>query len=440
MADFLFILSRDGRILHVNPAVEERLGFAKAELVGQPVLEVHPPERREEAAAIVAAMLQGGRELCPIPLLTKSGNFIPVETKVRRAKLNDEEVLLGISRDISERFKAEQALRESRRKYKAIFDQSPIAIEFFDSGGELIDINQACLDIFGVLNPEELRGFRLFEDPNISEPVKALLRAGKPARYESEFNFDAVHERKLYATPKQGLMSLDLQLMPLMENNSILGYVAQVQDITVCKHAERSLHETVERLQLILEGTKDGAWDWDLTTGAVVFDERWASMLGYRIDEIGKHVSAWEVRIHPEDKAEAMRILNDHLEGRIPYYESEHRMMTKEGTWKWILDRGKVVQRDADGKPLRAAGTHSDIAKRKEQEAERERLLLELKEAAAKIKTLSGLLPICAGCKKIRDDHGSWNPVEIYVQRHSEAQFTHGLCPECVDKYFAGAQ
>lgn len=77
-----------------------------------------------------------------------------------------------------------------------------------------------------------------------------------------------------------------------------------------------------------------------------------------------------------------------------------------------------------------------DIAKRKQREAERERLVQELQEALAQVKTLSGLLPICANCKKIRDDQGYWHNVEVYVRDHSEARFSHGICPECMTKLY----
>jgi two-component system, cell cycle sensor histidine kinase and response regulator CckA len=436
LGDFLFIGDSLGRIKQVNAIVVEKLGYSPEELIGQPIAVVHPRDRRDEACAVVAAMLAGQIDTCRVPLLTKDGRLIPVETKITQGKWGGQPALLGISRDVTERERTARALEESRRKYRAIFDQSPIAIEFFGSDGRLLQANQSCLDMFGVLDPQEIRGFDLFDDPNLSDDVKQALLAGQPVSTEICFSFDAVRERRLYGTSRTGIVVLDFRITPLLDGPTRIGYVAQLQDITRRKTVEARLREEEERLELVLEGSHDGFWDWDNTTGNVSYGGRWAEMLGYERDEIVPHVSSWEKLVHPEDHPQVMHALTEHLEGRSEMYETEHRVRTKSGTWKWILDRGKVVSRDADGRPLRTAGTHSDITERKEREAERERLIRELQEANARIRTLSGLLPICSACKKIRDDQGYWNHVEIYVQRFTDAQFTHGMCPDCMRKLF----
>ncbi len=128
------------------------------------------------------------------------------------------------------------------------------------------------------------------------------------------------------------------------------------------------LAEREERLKLALHGADLGLWDWDLATGKVVFNERWAQMLGYRLDEIEPHVSSWGRLVHPDDMPHVREVLDAHLEGRTPAYETEHRMKAKSGAWVWVLDRGRVIERDAKGAPLRAVGTHLDITERKRAE------------------------------------------------------------------------
>jgi PAS domain S-box-containing protein len=91
-------------------------------------------------------------------------------------------------------------------------------------------------------------------------------------------------------------------------------------------------------------------------------------MLGYALDEIDPHVRSWEKLIHPDDRPHVMSVLNRHLDEETPVYETEYRLRTKSGTWKWVLDRGKVFERDENGKPLRAAGTHLDITEHKQAE------------------------------------------------------------------------
>ncbi|NIP99184.1 MAG: PAS domain-containing protein, partial [Nitrospinaceae bacterium] len=128
---------------------------------------------------------------------------------------------------------------------------------------------------------------------------------------------------------------------------------------------EKALRINEERLKLALEGASDGLWDWNVATGEVYFSPRWMTMLGYEPFELEGNVKTWEKLVHPEDMAHVMEVLTQHLEGKTPFYQTEHRVKGKHGHWVWILDRGKVVERDADGKPLRAVGTHADITQLK---------------------------------------------------------------------------
>ena len=186
-----------------------------------------------------------------------------------------------------------------------------------------------------------------------------------------------------------------------------------------------------------LEGNRDGVWDWNLITNSVFFSRRWKEMLGYEENEISHHLSEWDTRVHPDDKEAAYADIKKHLEGKTDHYENVHRLKCKNGSYKWILDRGKILGWTEEGKPLRFVGTHTDITLQKEAEFEHLRLIEDLKMALVKIKQLSGLIPICASCKKIRDDKGYWNQLETYIKEHSEADFTHSICPECSEKIFS---
>jgi len=141
-----------------------------------------------------------------------------------------------------------------------------------------------------------------------------------------------------------------------------------VQDVTERRQADRALRESEERLNLALRGADLGLWDWNVQTGRTIFNERWAEMLGYTLDEIPNDVSAWEELIHPDDVEQVRASLGAHLEGETPAYESEHRLKTRDGGWAWVLDRGKVLERDRDNRPLRMVGTHLDITERKQAE------------------------------------------------------------------------
>jgi len=185
-----------------------------------------------------------------------------------------------------------------------------------------------------------------------------------------------------------------------------------------------------------IEGNRDGVWDWNAITDEVYFSPRWKEMLGFDEDEITNNLSEWDKRLHPDDREAVYLDLNAHLNGKTAFYQNEHRVQCKDGSYKWILDRGKILTWTEDGQPLRVVGTHTDITSKKKIELENQHLIKELSEALDKVKLLSGFLPICASCKKIKDDKGYWNQIENYIIDHSEAEFSHGFCPDCVRKLY----
>jgi PAS domain S-box-containing protein len=137
------------------------------------------------------------------------------------------------------------------------------------------------------------------------------------------------------------------------------------------RRAAAALGESERRLALALEAGQLGFWDWDVPSGRVHFGGLWATMLGYEPAAIEPNLGAWEALIHPDDRDAAARALADHLEGRTDFYEREHRLRHRDGSWRWILGRGRVVERDADGRALRAIGTHTDVTARRHAEEER---------------------------------------------------------------------
>ena len=196
---------------------------------------------------------------------------------------------------------------------------------------------------------------------------------------------------------------------------------------------QEQLQLSEERLKMVLEGSQQGFWDWNIETGEVQRNERWAEMLGYTLKEFENDTDTWTRLIHPDDRDAAWASIIDHLEGRTECHKREYRMRAKDGSYRWILDHAKVVKRARDGRPLRMSGTHMDITDRKCIEEERDQLIASLQEALQEIRTLKGIIPICSYCHRIRDEEGAWDKLEEYLTRHSYAEFSHGICPECYD-------
>jgi PAS domain S-box-containing protein len=187
------------------------------------------------------------------------------------------------------------------------------------------------------------------------------------------------------------------------------------------------IRESEERLQMALQGADLGIWDWDITSGKVVVDPRWAGMLGYAVDEIVPDDRTWRQLVHPDDLDATVRLLEEHLQGRSPSYEAEYRLRHKQGHWIWILARGRVHERGPDGQALRASGTHLDITERKHA-AEQQQTLEGLLAQSQKIESvgrLAGgvahdlnnmLTPILGHCELLAEELPPDDPQQFGLQ------------------------
>ena len=154
------------------------------------------------------------------------------------------------------------------------------------------------------------------------------------------------------------------------ESGRVLGIGTITRDITAVTRARADAAAAQERVELALKGADLAAWDWDIETGDVILNARWAEMRGLRPEDVRPHVDSWRSGVHPDDWPGTERALFDHVEGRTPEYEVEYRAATHDRGWIWVLDRGKVVARDESGRPIRMAGTGLDITERKRLEHE----------------------------------------------------------------------
>lgn len=171
---------------------------------------------------------------------------------------------------------------------------------------------------------------------------------------------------------------LDIEIQPLRDaSGAVTGFMAIENDVTEAVRAREELASAVRRLNLVVAGADLGTWEWNLETNELLFNDRWSTMLGYSPFEIDRHLHAWQRLVHPDDRERVERVLRDHLEGRTDFYRADIRLLRKEGSYAWVLDAGKVSDRDASGRPLRMSGIRLDINDRQERrELERLNALL----------------------------------------------------------------
>jgi PAS domain S-box-containing protein len=215
------------------------------------------------------------------------------------------------------------------------------------------------------------------------------------------------------------------------------GEVAEIQsvgqDITEQKEMEEAVRRSEERFRQLAENIREVFWLFDNNEQKVIYvSPAYAEIWGRSVQDLYDRYDEWADSIHPEDVDFAKESLEQVLKTGGGE-EREYRIVRPDGTVRWVSDKAYAIY-DESGEVYRIAGTAEDITKRKTAEEELMQTTSELKEALAKIKTLKGLIPICAWCKKIRDDKGYWKILETYLKEHSEAEFTHGICPDCLSK------
>jgi len=220
------------------------------------------------------------------------------------------------------------------------------------------------------------------------------------------------------------LITLFVAFMILQHQRAHVALVQRLRLEEEARHRERQLShaQTIAHV---------GSWEWDMTTNVVTWSDELRRMYGVRADAPAGY-NEFLALAHPDDRVRLQTLVADGLQARrtIDY---EWRVVRPDGEVRYMQARNVVITDDA-GQAIRMAGTSLDITDRKYAEASQQALLQELQASVAEVKVLRGILPICANCKRIRGEDGGWEAVESYVRDHTNAEFTHGLCPDCAKK------
>nr|WP_280845447.1 PAS domain S-box protein [Neoroseomonas nitratireducens] len=369
-ADGIVIADAQGRIVAANGATLRMFGYASlAEILGCDIALLMPPADVWRQAGFVAAQRPGalprvlGLEGRAMVARRRDGSQFPVELSIGSFTSDGQAHLTGIIRDVSERRRAEAALAESDMRLRLTHEAAGIGIWEIDL-------------IRGVtrLAPDTARLYGLPPDHPLEFPREHWQRIVHP---------DDAPRAKWQAHEKDGPFApFDVTFRVPQRDGSLRwlqgigraipgpdGGPARILgvnfDVTDRRMLEERLRESEERLRLTVEATGEGMWDVHIPSGRATFTAAFAAMLGYALSEIEQDVSFWERRVHPEDMPEVRRQLDEHLRGATSAYVSEHRLRHRDGHWIWVLDRGRVVEREADWRPVRMLGTLQDITARK---------------------------------------------------------------------------
>ncbi|HWQ68099.1 MAG TPA: PAS domain S-box protein [Methanospirillum sp.] len=377
--EMIFVLNMQGCIITVNNAVVNRLLYTAEELRGQHVLMLHVPEQQDEALQNVQGMIAGTIDSCPVPILTKDGRRIEVETKVTRGMWNNQDVLIGVSRDVTDRKRAEAALQKSEEEFRGIFNTvndgifiHKIAPEKFF--GNLINVNQVACQMLQYTQEELLMHgpqdiISGYKNRQLSDIIEELSSTGH-AIFETE-------QRRKDGTSIQ--VEINARVVNLQGNDVIISVV---RDITERTRIKEELLKLSERLSLAVQAGGVGIWDYDVVTNVLIWDDQMFSLYGIRKEAFCGAYEAWRSVIHPDDQVRGDIEIKMALRGDKEF-NTEFRVCWPNGSIRTIRALA-LVQRDSSGRPLRMIGTNWDITEQKQAEEA-------LNESNRKIRLLTNL-------------------------------------------------
>ncbi|MEH2063128.1 MAG: PAS domain-containing protein [Nostoc sp.] len=328
---------------------------------------LHPDDRDRVLAAVERAVATGEDYDIEFRVVYPNGKirWALSQGKVLYDQDGQPIQMAGIDLDITERKKSAEILRESEERFRQLAENIDAVFWIKEvSENQVSYVSPAYKKLWG-LNPQELyQGQQAWVDRIHPEDREATDRAFHEKAIAGKFD-----EEYRIILPDGSIRWVHDRCFPLRdETGEIYRFAGIAEDISEHKQAEQTLRDSEERLQMALEGSGGGLWDWNIITNEDYLSSRWLEMLGYEKGELPDDFSSWERLIHPDDKVWVMERLNAHLQDDSVSYKFEYQMLTKSGEWKWISNHGKVVSRDQQGNPLRMAGIHHDVTDRKQAE------------------------------------------------------------------------
>ena len=402
------------RPLRVVGRVTERVGRDVRELYAEPA-------DREKVMAALGE--RGVLEDFPLDFLAKDGTVkhAVLSARVERDEHGQPTAIEGALRDVTERHRMEQAVSASEERYRLLVESAADPIFTIDRQGRFLFVNGVAAGYFGRL-PQEMTGTHMAD----WFPEEAAGRQAENVRLAIETGIGATYESAIPIRGEERWFSADIR--PIREaSGEIRSAQVIARDMTDAKRAETRLRRTEQLYRTLARSFPNGAvflYDHNLRF-TLAEGEGLATVGPSRESLIGR--TPCEV-FPPEvcrvlEPAYRRALIGESARVVVPFASREY-------------DVHVVPVRGEQGEIAFGLVMTQDVTARQRAERERERLINDLQEAVKSIRTLRGLIPICSGCKKVRNDRGYWEQVEDYVRAHSEATFSHGLCGECARKLY----
>ncbi len=374
MREGLWVSDASHRIIYANQAMSEISGIPEAGLIGMNVLELFSESAMPSLRDVylgVADMLQAKPWSCQITTpegrASWQGGWLVPQLEAGHLKC-----ILCTARDISTEKQVEASLREKENLLRTVIDEIPDPIVLKDFKGDFLLGNQALARLYNT-TPDQMPG-KHDDDFGVPKDMADLFRQtvlATMAKGEAEVIYESSQDA--VSGEVRNYRSIKKPFKDAGGKNQILVIA---QDITDVIRGQAKVAESERRLQEVLRVTQEGIWDWHLPTGHVMHNAQWYEIIGAKEGEIPGTVEAFDNLIHPDDKAAVMQKLDGLLQGHHNLYQSEHRLLGRNGPI-WVQDRGGIAERDAQGNPVRIVGSYTDITMRRAVETRLAQLLEE---------------------------------------------------------------
>ncbi len=424
--EVIFMTDKDGIITFVNPEFTRLYGYQPEEVIG-----ITTP-RKLKSGVVPLETYTGfwqtlmDKQVAKLGLVnrTKDGRLIHVEGSANPILDAQGNItgFLAVQRDVTERVQGERELRLMAQTIASARD----CISITDMHDNILYVNAAFLETYGFAE-EEVLGKQISIIARLSGDA-VMGHKILPGTLSGGWHGEILNHRK---DGSEFPVELWTSVVKDDEGNPV-ALVGMARDITERKQAEYSLRQSEERFRSLFEESKDCVFVNTIGGKIVDINPAGVELFGYPSkDEMLRLNIEHDLYWTPSDRPTFLEAIKQ--QGFVKDYELP--LKRKDGSRITVLETASAVRNDK-GEIVAYRGIIRDITERKRAQEEREKLIDELQEALTRVKQLGGLLPICASCKKIRDDKGYWTQVEKYIMSHSEATFSHGVCPDCARKLY----
>ncbi len=365
----VIVTDTERRIVWVNDAFTGVTGYTPEEAIGRVPGDLLQCDRSDPQAIERMRRAIRAQEPCRVEIVNrrKSGEYYVLDIEIQPLRDADGTLtgFMAVESDITKEHRAREELAASEARFRALCDSSPMLVWTSDTEGGRDYFNQCWIDFTGRTLPEELgNGWtQSIHRDDLWRSIETYVAAvGERRAFEITYRLRR-HDGQFRTLVDRGTPRFSAR-------GEFVGFVGACADVSEFTESRRELRLQAEHMDTTVRSANLGTWDWDIATGDIRFSEIAQTMLGYAPGELGTTIEAREELVHKEDQSQRLRAIYEHLEGKTREYRCEYRVRRKDGQWMWLLDVGRVTERDEESTPLRAMGVHIDVTESHKVESE----------------------------------------------------------------------